>query len=211
MSIFKLKLDYKFLKTFGCSCFPFLRDYNTHKFHFHTSKYIFLGYSPLHKGCKCLHSSGKKKYTSSHVLFDETSFLYLFNSNFLNSHSKPFDFHYNLLQLYTVHVFNSNSDPFEAIASLLQVMTLILLMSIIFIHILIVLYCHIHIYPYLHFLINPQIDPLILPPSKFAQLPKPIHLMITREKAGIFKLKAFLITHNSLKPLIVSEALFNPK
>lgn len=60
-SIFHLKPGYKFLRSFGCSCFPFLRDYTTHKFNFHSSKCIFLSYSSLHKGYKCLHSSGKMK------------------------------------------------------------------------------------------------------------------------------------------------------
>lgn len=35
--------------------------------------------------------------------------------------------------------------------------------------------------------------------------------MITRAKAGIFKPKAFLTTHNSLEPTTVSEALSDPK
>lgn len=74
-SIFHLPLDYKFLKTFGCSCFHFLRNYSQYKFHFNTSKCIFLGYNPLYKGYMCLHPSGKI-YVTSHVILDETSFPY---------------------------------------------------------------------------------------------------------------------------------------
>lgn len=37
--------DYKFLKVFGCSCFPLLRPYNWHKLDFHTHKCVFIGYS----------------------------------------------------------------------------------------------------------------------------------------------------------------------
>ena len=69
--IFKLKPDYSMFKCFGCTCYPYLRDYNKHKFDYHSSKYIFLGYSPFHKGYKCLHSSGKI-YTARHVVFEST-------------------------------------------------------------------------------------------------------------------------------------------
>ena len=82
--IFKLKPDYIMLKCFGCICYPYLRDYNKHKFDYHSSKCIFLGYSPAHKGYKCLHSSGKI-YIARHVVFDESTFPFstdsAFNSN----------------------------------------------------------------------------------------------------------------------------------
>lgn len=35
--------------------------------------------------------------------------------------------------------------------------------------------------------------------------------MITKGKASIFKPKAFLTSHNNLKPSTISEALFDPK
>ena len=71
--LFKHKADYKMLKCFGCACYPYLRDYNKHKFDFHTSKCIFIGYSPAHKGYKCMHHSGRI-YTARHVIFDENAF-----------------------------------------------------------------------------------------------------------------------------------------
>ncbi|TXG57080.1 hypothetical protein EZV62_018393 [Acer yangbiense] len=73
--LFSRKPNYAFLKTFGCSCFPYLRYYSKHKFDFHSAKCIFLGYSMSHKGYKCLHPSGKI-YVSRHVVFNETEFPY---------------------------------------------------------------------------------------------------------------------------------------
>ena len=64
-----------FLSVFGCLCYPYLRDFNKHKFDFHTSKCIFIAYSPSHKGYKCLTSSGKI-HILRHVIFDETVFPY---------------------------------------------------------------------------------------------------------------------------------------
>lgn len=67
--------DYKFLKVFGCSCFPFLKPYNRHKLEFRSSKCLFLGYSLHHKGYKCLHPSGRM-YISDSVIFNELEFPY---------------------------------------------------------------------------------------------------------------------------------------
>lgn len=69
------KPNYTFLKTFGCSCFPFLRSYSKHKFNFHTEKCLMIGYSPMHKGYKCLNSAGKV-YVARHVQFNESEFPY---------------------------------------------------------------------------------------------------------------------------------------
>lgn len=34
IALFHTKPDYKFLKVFGCACFPLLRPYNAHKLEF---------------------------------------------------------------------------------------------------------------------------------------------------------------------------------
>jgi len=75
---FLLKLqfpDYKFLKSFGCACFPFLRPYNSHELDFHSKECVFLGYSNHHKGYKCLDASGRI-FVSKDVVFNETKFPY---------------------------------------------------------------------------------------------------------------------------------------
>lgn len=58
-ALYNKKPEYKFLKTFGCSCFPCLKPYNKHKLKFHHEKCVFLGPSGSHKGYKCLSPSGK--------------------------------------------------------------------------------------------------------------------------------------------------------
>lgn len=47
---------YSSLKVLGCTCFPYLRDYNRHKLSFYSSKCVFVGYSLVHKGNRCLSS-----------------------------------------------------------------------------------------------------------------------------------------------------------
>jgi histone deacetylase 1/2 len=66
--------DYTFFKVFGCACWPHLRPYNKHKLEFRSKKCVFLGYSSLHKGYKCLHVPTNRVYISRDVVFDENVF-----------------------------------------------------------------------------------------------------------------------------------------
>ena len=59
------KPDYNFLIVFGCACFPYLQPYNRHKVAFRISKCLFLGYSPFHKGYRCVDS---KKIKNTYLL-----------------------------------------------------------------------------------------------------------------------------------------------
>jgi hypothetical protein len=63
------KPDYSFLRTFGCSCWPNLRPYNTRKLSFRSTHCVFLGYSNQHKGYKCLEPSTGRVYISRDVIF----------------------------------------------------------------------------------------------------------------------------------------------
>jgi hypothetical protein len=78
--------DYTFFKVFGCACWPHLRPYNNHKLDFRSKKCVFLGYSTLHKGYKCLHVPSNRVYISRDVIFDETVFPF---SNMPVSHTPP--------------------------------------------------------------------------------------------------------------------------
>jgi hypothetical protein len=72
--LFKCAPDYHFLHTFGCACWPNLRPYNSNKLQPRSTQCLFLGYSPLHKGYKCLQLSTNKLYISRDVIFNENIF-----------------------------------------------------------------------------------------------------------------------------------------
>ena len=72
--LFKMQADYGSLKIFGCACWPNLRPYNSHKLSFRSKQCVFLGYSNLHKGFKCLDVSSGRIYISRDVVFDESIF-----------------------------------------------------------------------------------------------------------------------------------------
>jgi hypothetical protein len=58
----------------SCACWPNLRPYNNHKLAFRSKKCVFLGYSNLHKGFKCLDIPTGRIYISRDVIFDEHVF-----------------------------------------------------------------------------------------------------------------------------------------
>ncbi|KAJ0857667.1 putative RNA-directed DNA polymerase [Helianthus annuus] len=74
--IFKRRPDYSFLRVFGCQCFPYLRPYNNHKIEFRSTPCIFLGYSPVHHGYRCLDLTTERVYIARHVRFNEHVFPY---------------------------------------------------------------------------------------------------------------------------------------
>jgi hypothetical protein len=72
--LFHTKLDYSSLFVFGCTCWTNLRPYNSWKLEFHSKQCTFLGYSPMHKGFKCLDIPTGRVYISRDVIFDQNSF-----------------------------------------------------------------------------------------------------------------------------------------
>lgn len=72
--LFKQSPDYSSLHIFGCACWPNLRPYNQRKLPFCSTQYVFLGYSPMHKGVKCLDIKSGHVYISRDVVFNENMF-----------------------------------------------------------------------------------------------------------------------------------------
>ena len=72
--LFGQKPDYYSLRVFGCACWPNLHPYNKHKLQYRSKQCVFLGFSNLHKGFKCLEISSGRVYISRDVTFDETIF-----------------------------------------------------------------------------------------------------------------------------------------
>lgn len=68
--------DYSALRTFGCACFPTLRDYAANKFDPKSLQCVFIGYNEKYKGYRCLFPPTGRVYISRHVIFDETIFLF---------------------------------------------------------------------------------------------------------------------------------------
>jgi len=75
VTLFNKDPNFQFLKTFGCTCFPLLRPYHTHKLNFRSQEFLVLGYFSSHKGYKCLSLTGRI-YISKDVLFNELRFSY---------------------------------------------------------------------------------------------------------------------------------------
>jgi hypothetical protein len=74
LKLFGSSHDYTFFRTFGCSCFPPLHPYTSHKLMFRSKLCIFIVYSSLHKGYKCLDPLTHTVYISRHVVFDKKLF-----------------------------------------------------------------------------------------------------------------------------------------
>ncbi|PKU62264.1 Retrovirus-related Pol polyprotein from transposon TNT 1-94 [Dendrobium catenatum] len=68
--------SYTHLCTFGCQCFPWLRPYAANKLSPRSRECTFIGYSPFHKGYKCLDLLSNKIFISRHVTFNESQFPY---------------------------------------------------------------------------------------------------------------------------------------
>jgi hypothetical protein len=66
--------EYTDLRVFGSACWPNLRPFNTRKLEFRSKQCVFLGFSNLHKGYKCLEPKEGHVYISRDVVFDESVF-----------------------------------------------------------------------------------------------------------------------------------------
>jgi gag-polypeptide of LTR copia-type/GAG-pre-integrase domain len=71
--LFNQKPDYHFFRILGCKCFPYTRPYSLHKLSPRSRTCVFIGYSSVYKGYKCLDLDTNRVYISRHVVFDENS------------------------------------------------------------------------------------------------------------------------------------------
>ena len=68
--------SFSIFHTFDCLCFLFLSDYMPHKLSLRSILCVFICYSHLHKGFRCLDKKTNRVYISRHVQFFEEYFPY---------------------------------------------------------------------------------------------------------------------------------------
>jgi hypothetical protein len=66
--------SYDHLRVFGCACYPNTSATAPHKLSPRSTHCLFLGYSPDHKGYRCLDLTSHRIIISRHVVFDEDVF-----------------------------------------------------------------------------------------------------------------------------------------
>ena len=66
--------DYSGVRVFGCLCYPNTSATVAHKLAPRSAACVFLGYSPDHKGYRCLNRATGRVLISRHVYFDEQQF-----------------------------------------------------------------------------------------------------------------------------------------
>jgi len=62
------------MTTFGCACYPNLSATASHKLAPRSTRSVFLGYSPDHKGYRYLDLTSRRIIISRHIVFDESDF-----------------------------------------------------------------------------------------------------------------------------------------
>ena len=194
-----------FLKVFGYSCFPLLRPYNQHKLDFHTKKCVFIGYSPLYKGYKCLDRSGRV-FVARHVTFNETEFPYseLFSKHASSTLDESNSIPPSPVQIYFFQNSTSSdsSNGGSPTAIFAPTMSHVSTPS-----------------SAQQSSLNSSPNHSYIPPSSIEspqpvqslQPLQPIHPMITRAKAVIFKPKTYIIVTQNLEPTNFKAALQDSK
>jgi hypothetical protein len=114
--LLKTPPHYYMLCIFGCACWSNLRPYNKHKLSFRSKACVFLGYSGLHKGYKCLDTGSGCVYVSRDVIFDETIFPFANcpSSNVApNQVSSSFNLNYNHMHIFPVNLIHAATQHVE--------------------------------------------------------------------------------------------------
>jgi hypothetical protein len=66
--------SYAHLRVFGCACYPNTSAITPHKLSPRSTRCLFLGYSPNHKGYRCLDLVSHRILIYRHIVFDEDVF-----------------------------------------------------------------------------------------------------------------------------------------
>ena len=69
--LFNCDPDYRFLRTFGCMCYPYLQHYAVTKLDSRSERCVFVGYSAFHHGYRCISMVSGRLYISRDVIFTE--------------------------------------------------------------------------------------------------------------------------------------------
>ncbi|WVZ93121.1 hypothetical protein U9M48_039127 [Paspalum notatum var. saurae] len=73
-ALFGTPSRYDHLRVFGCACYPNTSATAPHKLAPRSTRCVFLGYSPDHKGYRCFDLTSRWVLISRHVVFDESVF-----------------------------------------------------------------------------------------------------------------------------------------
>ncbi|KAH9705793.1 retrovirus-related pol polyprotein from transposon RE1 [Citrus sinensis] len=198
--LFQQLPNYDFLRVFGSACYPLLRPYNQHKLDFHSQKCLFIGYSPLHKGYKCLDKT-RRVFIAIHVTFNEHEFPY--SELFLSSDYSSKSVQISSPSFCILHD-SSSTQQLSTSSSVPAVSPTLNSLSL----------PHINTPPSplssnAHSHTSNQNSSVALPqqslPIVFA------HPMVTIAKAGIFKPKTYRTTIQDVEPASVKAALADQK
>jgi hypothetical protein len=73
-ALYGIAPSYDHLRVFGCACYPNTSSTAPHKLSPRSTRCLFLGYSPDHKGYRCLDLTSHRIIISRHVVFDKDVF-----------------------------------------------------------------------------------------------------------------------------------------
>ncbi|GJU15952.1 retrovirus-related pol polyprotein from transposon RE1 [Tanacetum coccineum] len=76
--------NYDNFRAYGCQVFPYLPDYSPHKLAPRSISCVFIGYSPQHKGYRCLDPVTPRIFVTRHARFNEKVFPFIGSSGDIN-------------------------------------------------------------------------------------------------------------------------------
>ncbi|PKU87036.1 Retrovirus-related Pol polyprotein from transposon TNT 1-94 [Dendrobium catenatum] len=114
--MYNRKPEYGDLKVFGCKCYPLSSPQHRNKLMPTAQPCIFLGYSDIFKGYKCLNSQTNKITVSRHVIFHEN--IFPFSTPSVNTTVKNSDICPLLLTPYTTSSSNTIDSQTQRLSSM---------------------------------------------------------------------------------------------